>query len=248
MSTEETPLRERLTRPFNEKDLKFFPVAMSRDGKTAKVGSYIDARAVEDRLDEEVGPGNWQTSYRCIDPADKAVECTLSIRIDGEWAGKADVGYPNEAKDADNPDKEPWKAAYSDALKRAAVQWGIGRYIYSLELERDWLPVDQFRKFTEQPRIKGAARQGERTTGSPPRQGNQSPAAQHEADAGSSPAPAQPPQRTFWTVTRDMGYSDEDVIALSKLMFDGKEPKTLGNDQRRRLVVELEERKKKEVA
>lgn len=238
MSTEETPLRERLTRPFNEKELKFFPVAMSRDGKTAKVGSYIDARAVEDRLDEEVGPGNWQTSYRCIDPADKAVECTLSIRIDGEWAGKADVGYPNEAKDADNPDKEPWKAAYSDALKRAAVQWGIGRYIYSLELERDWLPVNEFKKFTEQPRIKGAARQA---SGQPEaeRPGVRQPAA---------PPPGQPPSRTFWTVTRDMGYRDEDVIALSKQMFDGKEPKTLGNDQRRRLVVELEDRKKKEVA
>ena len=41
---------------------------------------------------------------------------------------KADVGYPN---DADNdPEDEPLKAAYSDAFKRAAVQFGIGRWLY----------------------------------------------------------------------------------------------------------------------
>lgn len=233
MSTEAT-LRERLARPFNEKELKFFPVAMSRDGKTAKVGSYIDARAVEDRLDEEVGPGNWQTAYRCIDPGDKAVECTLSIRIDGEWAGKADVGYPNEAKDADNPDKEPWKAAYSDALKRAAVQWGIGRYIYSLELERDWLPVDQFRKFTEQPRIKGAARQ---VSGQPEaeRPGVRPPAA---------PPPAHKP--SILEYTRGLGFKDEDVIATSQRLFENKEPRQLGNEQKKRLVLELQEMNKRE--
>lgn len=232
MSTEET-LHEKLAKAFNDKELKFFPVAIS-NGK-GKVGSYIDARAVEDRLDEVMGPGNWQTSYRCIDPGDKAVECTLSLRIDGEWAGKADVGYPNDAKDADNPDKEPWKAAYSDALKRAAVQWGIGRYIYSLELERDWLPVDQYKKFTEQPRIKGAARQA---------------SGQPEAERPGVRPPAAPPpaRRTWWDVPREMGYTDESVIELSKQMFEGKAPQQLGTEQRRKLILELEERKKKEVA
>jgi hypothetical protein len=239
--TTEGTLHERLSRPFNEKELKFFPVAMSRDGKTAKVGSYVDARAVEDRLDEVIGPGLWQTTYRCIDPGDKAVECTLSLLIDGVWVGKADVGYPNEAKDADNPDKEPWKAAYSDALKRAAVQWGVGRYIYSLELERDWLPVDQYKKFTEQPRIKTpvGARQatGQAGVGRP---------TQSQA-ASLPPAPA-PAPRTFWDVTREMGYRDEEVTALSQQMFEIKEPRQLTAEQKRQLVTELETRKKKEVA
>lgn len=153
------PVHAALLAPFDVGELKFFVVARSKDKTKGKVGSYIDARAVMDRLDAVVGPTNWQTSYVLLDPAMKAVECSLSIRFTGDvWTTKCDVGYPNEGKDADNADKEPLKAAYSDALKRAAVQFGIGRYIYSLELERDWLPIDQFDKFTEQPRLKGAPR------------------------------------------------------------------------------------------
>lgn len=155
MTTEPT-IHDKLSAPFDVGELKFFVVARSKDKTKGKVGSYIDARAVMDRLDEVVGPTNWQTSYILLDPAMKAVECSLSIRLDENgWTTKCDVGYPNEGKDADNADKEPLKAAFSDALKRAAVQFGIGRYIYSLELERDWLPIDQFDKFTEQPRLKG---------------------------------------------------------------------------------------------
>jgi hypothetical protein len=159
MTTELDPIHKALLAPFDVGELKFFVVARSKDKTKGKVGSYIDARAVMDRLDTVVGATNWQTSYVVLDPAMKAVECNLSIRLDGGWVTKCDVGYPNEGKDADNADKEPLKAAYSDALKRAAVQFGIGRYIYSLELERDWLPIDQFDKFTEQPRLKGSAPQ-----------------------------------------------------------------------------------------
>lgn len=154
MTTEETTA-QKLAAAFDVGELKFFPVALTRDKKKARVGSYIDARAVMDRLDSVVGVGNWRTSYKVVDTATKAVECTLEVAIDDHWVSKADVGYPNEARDADNPDKEPYKAAYSDAIKRAAVQFGVGRYIYSLELVQEWLPVDEFGKFTEQPRLKG---------------------------------------------------------------------------------------------
>jgi hypothetical protein len=147
--------RDALIAPFDVGELKFFCVATTKDKTKGKVGSYIDARAVMDRLDAVVGSDSWSTAYRILDPATKAVECQLTV----DGVTKADVGYPNEAKDADNADKEPLKAAYSDALKRAAVQFGIGRYIYSLELEKDWLPIDQFGKFLEQPRLKGAPRQ-----------------------------------------------------------------------------------------
>lgn len=225
---------EKLSAPFDFKDLKFYPVAI-KDGR-GKVGSYIDARDVMNRLDAVLGVAGWSTSYRCIDPADKAVECTLSIFQEGAWVSRADVGYPNEAKDADNPDKEPWKAAYSDSLKRAAVQWGVGRYIYSLELERDWLPVDQYRKFTEQPQLRGAPREPE----AQPRNA--------AATRAPSEAPVTPPKRTFWDVTREMGYSDDEVIATSQRMFENKEPKALGTEQKKRLMVALEDGKRKGAA
>ncbi len=176
-SESESDVRKLLAKPFGVGELKFFPVAVSKDKAQGKVGSYIDARSVMDRLDEVVGPDAWQTEYRVIDPETKTVECRLMVRLLDGWVTKADVGYPNEGKDADNPDKEPFKAAYSDALKRAAIQFGIGRYIYHLELERDWLPLDQYGHFTQQPTLKGAGR------GTPPAQSTGQ--AQKTAPAGS---------------------------------------------------------------
>lgn len=155
--TNESSIHDLLSAPFAVGELKFFPVALTKDKAKGRVGSYIDARAVMDRLDAVVGAANWGTNYRIIDTQTKAVECTLGVSFDGViTTTKSDVGYPNEGRDADNADKEPYKAAYSDALKRAAVQFGIGRYIYSLELEQDWLPVDQYGKFSVEPRLKGS--------------------------------------------------------------------------------------------
>ena len=85
---------------------------------------YITARQVQDRLDTVVGPGNWQSVFRVIDVQERVVECTLMIF----GVCKSDVGYSN-TPDADH-ETEPLKAAYSDAFKRAAVQWGVGRWLY----------------------------------------------------------------------------------------------------------------------
>jgi Rad52/22 family double-strand break repair protein len=55
---------------------------------------------------------------------DWVVECTLTVC----GARRADVGYSN-APDSED-EIEPAKAAYSDALKRAAVGFGVGRWLY----------------------------------------------------------------------------------------------------------------------
>lgn len=141
---------------FDIGELKFYPGAKTKDGTKARVFTYIDARAVMDRLDAVVTPAGWQTSYRVLDLAVCAVECQLTVSLAEGMVTKSDVGYPNDPGDAKDPGKEPLKAAFSDALKRAAVQFGIGRYIYGLELEQDYLPIDEWGKFKVAPRIKGA--------------------------------------------------------------------------------------------
>lgn len=83
--------------------------------------AYIDARDVMDLLDEVVGPENWQDSFREIGGK---MYCTLSIKIGDEWIHKEDIGTPSNM-DAD-------KGEASDAFKRAAVKWGIGRFLYDL--------------------------------------------------------------------------------------------------------------------
>ncbi len=81
--------------------------------------AYITARDVMDRLDEVVGVGYWQTQYSWV--GDRMI-CSLSVYIEDQWITKCDG--------ADDSNIEGAKGGISDALKRAAVLFGIGRYLY----------------------------------------------------------------------------------------------------------------------
>lgn len=89
--------------------------------------AYIDARAIQQRLDNVCGPDNWRVSYERWGV--HSVLCHLSVRwIDGagapEWVTKSDG--------ADDTDVEATKGGISSALKRAASSTlGIGRYLYA---------------------------------------------------------------------------------------------------------------------
>mgnify|MGYP003552619892 FL=1 len=87
-------------------------------GDKFSVLAYLDARQVQQRLDDIVGPNNWGNVYDS-----ESGTATLSIRVDGEWIHKTDVGTESQVE------KEKGKS--SDALKRAAVLWGIGRFLYT---------------------------------------------------------------------------------------------------------------------
>ncbi len=96
--------------------------------------AYIDARQVMDVLDEVVGPGNWQDEYREVAGN---VYCDLALRIPNhggpgapaaDWVSKSDCGVESTF--------ESEKGQASDAFKRAAVKWGIGRFLYRLDTVR----------------------------------------------------------------------------------------------------------------
>lgn len=114
---------EKLKEPISYK----YRLQSAKYGK-ATIVSYIDSRAVQDRLDEVVGAANWQDDYKVIDGN---LFCGIAINVNGHiegaserWVTKTDVGTES------NVDKE--KGEVSDAFKRAAVKWGIGRFLYSL--------------------------------------------------------------------------------------------------------------------
>lgn len=94
--------------------------------------AYIDARAVMDRLDAVCGPGGWQCSY--TETPQGRVLCTLSILVNGEWVSKSDGSGAT--------DIEGEKGGISGALKRAAVAWGVGRYLY--DMETPWVPCELY--------------------------------------------------------------------------------------------------------
>lgn len=113
---------DKLSAPFPPDAIHWRAQTLTQDKSKALALAYLDARDVMDRLDAAVGPANWRDSYEET-PTGRLL-CTLSIRIDGEWISKSDG--------AGNTDVEGEKGAISDALKRAAVKWGVGRYLYDL--------------------------------------------------------------------------------------------------------------------
>lgn len=98
----------------------------TKDGRLyATVLAYITNRAIMNRLDEVCGPGNWRNEFREWDVGGThGVLCGISIRDGDQWITKWDG--------AANTDIESVKGGLSDAMKRAGVQWGIGRYLYDL--------------------------------------------------------------------------------------------------------------------
>lgn len=96
-------------------------VSEEGDKGKAMVLAYIDARDVMDRLDYIMGIENWQCHYTHTQT--KTV-CDIGLKLGNEWVWKADG--------AGDTDVEAEKGALSDAFKRAAVRWGIGRYLYEL--------------------------------------------------------------------------------------------------------------------
>ena len=133
-----------LSAPFTTADVKWKPQAVK--GNRALAIAYLDARAIQDRLDDVLGVEGWQDDYQIL--PDGSVVCKLQVRLGGEWVCKTDVGSPSEQPDGG----DRLKAAFSDALKRAAVKFGIGRYLY--RNPPTWVGYDPVKKqLLETPQI-----------------------------------------------------------------------------------------------
>lgn len=139
----------KLLEPFPRHELEWKPQVTSKKSKepimqegvqVALCMGYINSRHVQDRLNVVVGPENWEDSYRHVSikyergqdtVEEQGFECTLTIN----GVSKRDVGTPSWS--------EGLKGVYSDSLKRAAVKWGIGRFLY--DLEPRWIPYDGYK-------------------------------------------------------------------------------------------------------
>lgn len=118
-----------LSAPFPPDKISWRVGSTNKDKTKGMALAYIDARDVMDRLDEACGPAGWQCSYP---HANGKTVCSIGIKIGDEWVWKA-----NGAGDTDI---EAEKGALSDAFKRAAVCWGIGRYLY--DLDSPWVAIE----------------------------------------------------------------------------------------------------------
>ena len=91
---------------------------------------YKDARCDMNVLDDTVGPMNWKKFYTRDNR-----NCTVEIfdKSKGQWIGKEDTGTESNT--------ESEKGLASDSFKRACVNWGIGRELYSAPFI--WIGSDQ---------------------------------------------------------------------------------------------------------
>ncbi len=120
-----------LSAPFDASQVSWRIGSTNQDKTEAKALAYIDARDVMERLDMACGPNGWQDNY--TPGVNGSIICNIGIRFpDGEWIWKADG--------AGATDVEGEKGALSDAFKRAAVRFGVGRYLY--EMSSPWVAIE----------------------------------------------------------------------------------------------------------
>lgn len=94
---------------------------------------YKDARVDMTILDEAVGPDCWQREHYEVKGN---LFCRVGIYCQGEWVWKADCGTESYT--------EKEKGEASDSFKRACVNWGIGRELYTSPLIYIPLNADYF--------------------------------------------------------------------------------------------------------
>ena len=115
-----------------EIDCRIGQITKSKEGlpKGLTLLLYKDARVDMDILDETVGAENWQRTHT----RDNA-NCIVSIWDDDkhQWISKEDTGVESYT--------EKEKGLASDSFKRACVNWGIGRELYTAPFI--WIDADK---------------------------------------------------------------------------------------------------------
>jgi hypothetical protein len=122
---------DELCRPFAAEEIEWRIGSTNADKTKGMALAYMDARAVMDRFDAVCGPDGWQCNYTM---SGAIAICNIGVLMpSGNWIWKADG--------AGATDVEGEKGMLSDALKRAAVRWGVGRYLY--EMDSPWVAIVQ---------------------------------------------------------------------------------------------------------
>lgn len=111
-----------LRAPFAPHEHSWRAQQVTRDGNRAMALCYITSRAVQNRLDDVCTPAGWESQF--AETATGRVIATITIDMGARWVAKSD-GAGATAMEGE-------KGGLSDAFKRAAVMWGIGRYLYAL--------------------------------------------------------------------------------------------------------------------
>jgi hypothetical protein len=123
-------LLEALKEPFASDDLEWRVQHADKSEKGnlfASLVAYVDARAVQNRLDDVCGAGGWWNQTPQYSVSGKGVSQGITIKL-------PENGEVTKWDGAEETNIEAVKGGLSGAFKRAAVLWGIGRYLYDIEI------------------------------------------------------------------------------------------------------------------
>lgn len=135
---ERTPreIQALLAMPFAPEDIEWRLQVTVKDKMVGTAIPYVTNRAIQNRLDDVVGPDHWYNDFKPWHGA-KGKEsqiCGISIYFE-------DRGWITKWDGAEDSDIEPIKGGLSDSMKRAAVQWAIGRVLYSMD-DTIWVEIE----------------------------------------------------------------------------------------------------------
>lgn len=265
---EQHAIMARLAAPFPPDVVSWRPGGTTKDGKKAQALAYIDARDVQGRLDDVFGL-MWETEH--YNAGDDHICCRITVtlpngqkisRTNGCWVGNVEVTPHNgkvESKEEDRADREA-KWALSDAFKRAASLFGIGKYLY--DMPSPYFPLNDFKRFDDdtleklkriaarpfeewqrdrKERARAAAEQRPRGGAT----GDDRPAPREQTPAPAAAAPDEPPKdelpidafvRRFKSVSKD---DFSGLVATTKEVF------AKGSDEHKRLAAAIIEAAKR---
>ena len=109
-----------LNAPLTAHEIEWRVQSQTKDGQKIIVVPYITNRCVMQRFDEQFGWAGWNNEIKEIDGG---FLCIITVALpDGKSVSKTDG--------ASRTGIEPVKGGISDAMKRCAVQFGVGRALY----------------------------------------------------------------------------------------------------------------------
>ena len=136
---------DQLKNPFPTNLLKYRIGATTKDKRKAIPLFYLTARDIAKRLDDVLGFDGWNKTTELITTSSGlvAAKTTIGIKLpSGEWLYRDGIGEPSNVA--------PPLGAESHSFKRAASNFGIGRYLYYVHI--NWQPIDEYKNFTSDPR------------------------------------------------------------------------------------------------
>ena len=201
-----------LAAPFPSALVRWRAVEVDEQNGQALVVPYVEAAAVMDRLDQVVGPEGWSYDFELL--PDGTVKGKLTVLGITKCNRGAVVGDNISAADKVKGDA-------SDGLKRAAVLFGIGRYLARVGPVR--VPYDPARRAFEPPQLPDwALPEDERGRAKP--HGAAGAKAPETGEGASGPrqeeaADAPPTARDFWSLANEalqQGVPNGEIQAIAR--------------------------------